>query len=146
MLCPFCHQSDSRVLESRPLQEEVRRRRECLACKQRWTTYERYEVANLMVLKRNGRREPFDRAKLTRGISLACSKTGVTLAQVEHLVDEVEIQVQDCGEIAAQELGARVLASLRTLNEVAFVRFASVYHRYRQVSDFIHDLTRTEGR
>ncbi len=99
-----------------------------------------------MVLKRNGRREPFDRAKLTRGISLACSKTGVTLAQVEHLVDEVEIQVQDCGEIAAQELGARVLASLRTLNEVAFVRFASVYHRYRQVSDFIHDLTRTEGR
>jgi len=145
MFCPFCHKNDSRVLESRPALDSIRRRRECLVCKQRWTTYERYEITNLMVIKRSGRREPFDRGKLQRGLILACSKTGVTAAQIEQIVDEVEIQAQDFIEIESKLLGTQVLTHLKTLNEVAYIRFASVYHRYLTVKYFVQDLARPDA-
>ncbi|WP_218079456.1 transcriptional regulator NrdR [Anthocerotibacter panamensis] len=144
MRCPFCHNSDSRVLESRPAADSpnVRRRRECISCKKRWTTQERFEVIDLTVLKRNHHREPFDRFKILRGLTLACQKTGVTRAQIERLVDEIETELHERarGEVSVQFIGELVLAHLKQLNEVAYIRYASVYHRFRNADDFIADL------
>lgn len=144
MRCPFCHHPDNRVLESRSTEagQSIRRRRECLSCQRRFTTYEHIEFVPITVLKQNGERESFDRAKLLRGIVRACQKTGIPVARLEALVDEIESQLQrrDVREVTSLEIGELVLQQLRTLSEVAYVRFASVYRQFRSIRDFVETL------
>jgi transcriptional repressor NrdR len=143
MYCPFCNCKDSRVLESRLTGENsVRRRRECETCQKRFTTYERAEAMQVLVVKRSGNREPYSREKLRAGISRACAKTMVTAEQVDDLVDSVENELATLGkrEISASVLGEMALSRLRKLNQVAYVRFASVYRQFQSVDDFINEL------
>lgn len=144
MQCPFCQHTDSRVLESRSAEagQSVRRRRECLQCNRRFTTYERIEFVPIIVIKRNQDRELFDRSKLLKGVVTACEKTGLAAVQLETLVDDVEaeLQQQAVKEITSTELGESVLMKLKTLSEVAYVRFASVYRQFRGIRDFVDEL------
>ncbi|MDG2990198.1 transcriptional regulator NrdR [Candidatus Synechococcus calcipolaris G9] len=144
MQCPFCHHTDSRVLESRSAEagQSVRRRRECLHCDRRFTTYERIEFVPISVIKRNGDRESFDRSKLLRGIVTACEKTGISSHAIETLVDEIEadLQLRSLREVASAEIGEAALTRLRQLSEVAYVRFASVYRQFQGISDFVEEL------
>jgi len=146
MQCPFCQHTDSRVLESRSAEagQSVRRRRECLSCRRRFTTYERIEFVQITVIKRDGQRESFDRSKLLRGIIRACEKTGVSLEQQEALVDEIEAELQQRAvrEVTSAEIGDLVLARLQPLSEVAYIRFASVYRQFQGIRDFIDTLDR----
>lgn len=141
MRCPFCQFPHNRVLESRSAEsgQSVRRRRECLECKRRFTTYERIEFVPITVVKRNGDRESFDHSKLLRGIARACEKTGISFVQQENLVDEIEAELQQRAmrEVPSAEIGELVLQRLRDLNEVAYIRFASVYQKFQGISDFI---------
>lgn len=140
MRCPFCQFPDNRVLESRSAESghSVRRRRECLRCGRRFTTYERIEFVPVTVLKRSGDRESFDRSKLLRGMMRACEKTGVSTMQLENIVDEIEAELQQRAvrEVGSSEIGELVLKYLRDLNEVAYVRFASVYKQFQGIRDF----------
>ncbi|WP_038014871.1 transcriptional regulator NrdR [Synechococcus sp. WH 8016] len=144
MQCPSCQNTDSRVLESRAAEggRSVRRRRECLNCEFRFTTYERVEMVPITVLKRNGHREIFNRSKLLHGLSRACEKTELTPSKLEAIVDELELSLQQSNsrEIASSEIGELVLGHLKELSEVAYVRFASVYRHFRSVSDFVSTL------
>ena len=144
MQCPFCQHTDSRVLESRSAEagQSVRRRRECLQCNRRFTTYERIEFVPITVIKRNQDRELFDRSKLLKGVATACEKTGLTAIQLESLVDDVEaeLQQQAVKEVTSTDLGESVLTKLKSLNEVAYVRFASVYRQFRGIRDFVDAL------
>jgi transcriptional repressor NrdR len=144
MRCPFCQFPDNRVLESRSAEsgQSVRRRRECLQCKRRFTTYERIEFVPITVIKRNGDRESFDRSKLLRGIARACEKTGVPSVHQENLVDEIEAELQQRSvrEVPTNEIGELVLHRLESLNEVAYVRFASVYRQFQGIRDFVDAL------
>jgi transcriptional repressor NrdR len=144
MRCPFCNNPDNRVLESRSAEggQSIRRRRECLRCKRRFTTYEQIEFVPVTVIKRDGRREGFDRSKLLRGIVRACEKTGISQERLEALTDEVELELQqrEVREVTSNEIGELVLRKLRYLSEVAYVRFASVYRQFRSIADFIHTL------
>jgi transcriptional repressor NrdR len=141
MRCPVCHNLENRVLESRSADsgQSVRRRRECLKCNHRFTTYERIEVVPIMVVKRNGQRESFDRDKLMQGIRLACEKTSVQQAELEQLVNDVEteLQKQVLREVNSSEIGELVLVRLRSLNQVAYIRFASVYSQFQSIEDFL---------
>lgn len=150
MQCPFCQHTDSRVLESRSAEagRSIRRRRECLACGRRFTTYERIEFVPITVIKRDGEREPFDRSKLLRGIVTACGKPGIPAPRLEALVDDIEAALQQRAvrEVMSYEIGDAVLLQLKRLSEVAYVRFASVYRQFRGVRDFIEELgTLQEG-
>lgn len=144
MQCPFCQHTDSRVLESRSSEagQSVRRRRECLQCKRRFTTYERIEFVPIIVIKRNQDRQLFDRSKLLKGVVTACEKTGLEAVQLETLVDDVEAELQQRAvqEVTSTELGESVLAKLKLLSEVAYVRFASVYRQFRGIRDFVDAL------
>lgn len=144
MRCPFCQHTDSRVLESRASEsgQSIRRRRECLHCKRRFTTYERIEFVPVTVIKRNGSRESFDRSKLLRGIVRACEKTGIESGRIESLVDDIEAQLQQAvmREVTSNEIGEQVLAQLAELSEVAYVRFASVYRQFQGIRDFVETL------
>jgi transcriptional repressor NrdR len=144
MICPFCQHSNSRVLESRSAEESasIRRRRECLKCVRRFTTYERIEFVPLTVIKRSGRRDPFDRSKVLRGVTIAVEKSTVTANQVEILVDDVEAELQQKAgrEVTSTEIGEMVLKRLKVLNEVAYVRFASVYRKFTGIADFVEEL------
>jgi len=144
MRCPFCQYPHNRVLESRSAEsgQSVRRRRECLECKRRFTTYERIEFVPVTVIKRNGDRESFDRSKLLRGVARACEKTGVTSVQQENLVDEIEAELQQRSvrEVSSNEIGELVLHHLQQLNEVAYIRFASVYRKFQGIRDFVDTL------
>ena len=144
MRCPFCQHPDNRVLESRSTEagQSIRRRRECLNCQRRFTTYEHIEFVPITVLKQNGDRESFDRAKLLRGIVRACQKTGISVTRLEALVDEIESQLQqrEQREVTSLEIGDLVLQQLRQLSEVAYVRFASVYRQFRSIKDFVETL------
>ncbi|MCS6959074.1 MAG: transcriptional regulator NrdR [Pseudanabaenaceae cyanobacterium SKYGB_i_bin29] len=147
MRCPFCRHPDSRVLESRSVEDgSIRRRRECLnpSCRRRFTTYERIEFVPITVIKRDGSHESFDRSKLLRGIVRACEKTDVTEEQIQGIVDEIEALLQSRGDrkitVTSAEIGEMVLCYLRTLNEVAYVRFASVYRQFKGVKDFADTL------
>jgi transcriptional repressor NrdR len=144
MQCPSCQHTDSRVLESRAADggRSVRRRRECLNCDFRFTTYERVETVPVTVVKRNGSRETFNRAKLLHGLLRACEKTGLEPARLESVVDDIELAIQQRSgrEIASAEIGEMVLEQLREMSEVAYVRFASVYRQFRSVSDFVATL------
>lgn len=144
MRCPYCQHTDSRVLESRSTEggQSVRRRRECLRCGHRFTTYERIEFVPVSVLKRDGRRESFDSSKLLRGIVRACEKTGITQRRLEAIVDEIEVQLQQRfgREVSSSEIGELVLRYLREESEVAYVRFASVYRKFQGIRDFVETL------
>ena len=144
MQCPSCQNTDSRVLESRAAEggRSVRRRRECLNCEFRFTTYERVEMVPITVIKRNGHREIFNRSKLLHGLSRACEKTELTPSKLEAIVDEIELSLQQSNsrEITSSEIGELVLRHLKGLSEVAYVRFASVYRHFRSVSDFVSTL------
>lgn len=144
MQCPSCQHTDSRVLESRAADggRSVRRRRECLHCEFRFTTYERVETAPITVVKRNGHRETFSRSKLLHGLLRACEKTGLELARLETVVDEIELQLQQRNgrEVGSSEIGELVLQQLGEMSEVAYVRFASVYRQFQGISDFVATL------
>jgi len=147
MRCPSCQHPDNRVLESRSAEagQSIRRRRECLKCGHRFTTYERIEFIPITVIKRDGQRESFDRSKLLRGIVRACEKTGISSIRQETIVDEIESELQQRAvrEIASNEIGELVLKNLRTLSEVSYIRFASVYRQFQGIRDFVetlHDL------
>ena len=145
MQCPFCQHPNNRVLESRSaeLDRSIRRRRECLSCERRFTTYERIEYVPITVVKRSGNRESFDRSKLLRGIVTACEKTGVSGHTMELIVDEIEaeLQQQAVREVTSENIGERVLARLRQVSEVAYVRFASVYRQFQGIRDFTEALS-----
>ncbi|MEB3193556.1 MAG: transcriptional regulator NrdR [Cyanobacteriota bacterium] len=144
MQCPSCQHTDSRVLESRAADSgrSVRRRRECLNCDFRFTTYERVETVPITVVKRNGSRETFNRSKLLHGLLRACEKTGLEPSLLERLVDDIELVLQQRAkrEVSSNEIGELVLEQLKTMSEVAYVRFASVYRQFRSVSDFVATL------
>lgn len=144
MLCPYCQHTDSRVLESRSTEagQSIRRRRECLQCKHRFTTYERIEFVPVTVIKRDGKRESFDCSKLLRGIVRACEKTGIPQQRLEVLVDEIEAELQQRfgREVTSNEIGELVLRYLRDESEVAYVRFASVYRQFKGIRDFVETL------
>lgn len=149
MRCPFCQDIESRVLESRSAEagQSVRRRRECLRCKHRFTTYERIEFVPVSVIKRDGKRESFDRSKLLRGIIRACEKTGISSPEIEAIVDEMEaeLQQQTIREISSSELGEMVLSHLQNLSEVAYIRFASVYRQFQGIRDFVDTLNQLQN-
>jgi len=144
MRCPFCGHDETKVVDSRvsESQDAIRRRRECLECEQRFTTYERVEEMPLMVTKKNGRREPFDRSKLLRGLTVATVKRDVTSQQLESLIDDVEAELHDSFryEISSKQLGDLVLERLKALDRVAYVRFASVYKEFKDLDEFTREL------
>ena len=149
MRCPFCQFPDNRVLESRSAEsgQSVRRRRECLQCDRRFTTYERIEFVPIVVIKRNGDRESFDRSKVLRGIMRACEKTGVSPVELENLVDEIEAELQQRAvrEVPSYEIGELILQRLQAVNEVAYIRFASVYRQFRGIRDFVDTLNHLQN-
>jgi transcriptional repressor NrdR len=140
----MCNSPDSRVLESRLIEEDttLRRRRDCAGCGKRFTTYERVETVPLMISKRDGTREPFDPRKLATGLMRACVKSDVSLEAIERIVAEIEADLhrRHTREVPSQEIGEMTLARLRDLDEVAYVRFASVYRNFTGIEDFIHEL------
>lgn len=144
MQCPACRTIEDKVVDSREAAEgeTIRRRRECLKCGRRFTTYERLEEQALMVVKKDGRREPFDRKKILNGLQRACEKRPISTEQITALVDslEREIQREFDKEIPSRELGERLMRALRALDEVAYVRFASVYRSFTDVSEFMDEL------
>ncbi len=144
MRCPFCGFDDSKVVDSRVSKEgdSTRRRRECISCTKRFTTYERIEEVAQMVIKKDGRRENFDRWKLKSGIMKAIEKRPVSLEQVDALISDVERELYNGGEheIFTRDLGEAVMTKLRYLDEVAYVRFASVYRQFRDVNEFMLEL------
>jgi len=146
MRCPHCGSLEDKVLESRTLAggESIRRRRECLSCGYRFTSYERIEEKQLMVVKSDGRREPFDRSKLERGIQRACEKRNISQNTIEELINEIEDQAAMLGktthEVSSRQLGEMVLTKLHDLDKVAYVRFASVYRKFSDVDEFIREI------
>ncbi len=144
MKCPFCNYNEDKVIDSRSTQEDssIRRRRECLRCGRRFTTYEYIEKIPLMIVKKDGRREPFSRNKIIEGLVKACQKRPVSIAQMESLADEVnkEIQKKYDREIDAKVIGEVVMDKLSKLDDVAYVRFASVYRQFKDVNEFMREL------
>lgn len=140
MQCPFCQHPNNRVLESRSAESDrsIRRRRECLECERRFTTYERIEYVPITVIKQRGDRESFNRSKLLRGIITACEKTGVSAQTIERVVDDIEagLQQKAIREVTSEEIGELVLSHLKSVSEVAYVRFASVYRQFQGIRDF----------
>lgn len=144
MRCPYCREDSDRVIDSRPVEEGtgVRRRRECSHCARRYTTYEFLEPSLLMVVKRDGSRQAFAREKLLRGISIACEKRPVSARQIESLVDDVEAEVRDLREteVSSELLGNLVMKRLKAIDQVAYIRFASVYRKYEDIEQFIQEV------
>ena len=145
MKCPYCEENDNRVIDSRLSKDglAIRRRRECNQCRRRFTTYEKVEEVLPMIIKRDGRREPFDRAKIEGGILRACQKRPISVDKIKEFVDSLEGYFQELGrrEIPSQEIGERVIAKLKDWDEVAYVRFASVYRKFQDVTDFMNEVT-----
>ncbi len=146
MRCPRCNEGSTRVIDSRDLEagSTIRRRRECEACAYRFTTYERPEGARLSVLKRDGSRQDFDRAKLTAGLMRALEKRPVTIARVEQAVDDIESQLRARGEaeVTSKEIGRLATEALRDIDQLAYIRFASVYHSYEDISTLKREVDR----
>ena len=145
MKCPFCSHDDTRVVDSRLGREgnNIRRRRECIDCERRFTTYERIEETLPLVVKKDGRREAFDRQKIVGGMQRACEKRPVSIATIESVVDKLEQNLQECGEkeIDSSRIGEYVMEALQTIDEVAYVRFASVYRQFRDINEFMSELS-----
>jgi transcriptional repressor NrdR len=150
MKCPNCQTSESKVIESRDVAggESIRRRRECLHCQHRYTTYERLERPAITVIKKDGTRQLYDRLKLVSGLEKACEKTTITADQFEELVSRVEKSVYDHadGQITSQQIGNIVMDALAGINQVAYVRFASVYRNFTDIESFERELTRIKTR
>ncbi len=144
MRCPYCNNTDAKVVDSRSSKDgdAIRRRRECLSCARRYTTYERIEEVAQMVIKKGGNRETFDRWKLKAGILKAIEKRPVSLEQVEMLIDEVERKLFGSSEheVSTIEIGEAVMDKLKTIDEVAYVRFASVYRQFKDLNEFMTEL------
>lgn len=144
MRCPFCDHPESKVIDSRESKNglRIRRRRECLSCERRFTTYEKIEEIPYMVVKKDGRRQPFDSQKLLRGMLRACEKRPVPVSKLEEIVEEVESMLQERQEkeMNASEIGQFVMKKLKALDKVAYVRFASVYREFRDVLEFKKEL------
>ncbi len=145
MKCPFCSSLESKVIDSRLAKEDtsIRRRRECLSCKSRFTTYERVEEVELLVIKKGGVREPFDRNKIIAGMIKACEKRPISMEVIENFVSDLEREFQERGdrEVDSSEIGERVINKLYEIDEVAYVRFASVYRSFKDVNQFLSELT-----
>ena len=150
MKCSQCHKGETKVIESRDVSEggAIRRRRECTNCHHRFTTYERIERPQVVVVKNDRTRELFDREKLLAGLYRACEKTPVTNLQLQHLVADIEQQLQTCGEeeVPSSKIGELVMDHLAKLNEVAYVRFASVYRRFKDIASFERELLQIRER
>ncbi len=144
MRCPYCANDQNKVIDTRESNETIRRRRECMVCGRRFTTYERIAQVGLMVIKQDGRREAFDRQKLMTGIVKACAKRPVPTEKIEAVVDEIELGLHALGkaEIDSQKIGQMVMERLRTLDDVAFVRFASVYRRFADLDSLAVEIQR----
>ena len=144
MKCPFCGFSDTKVIDSRLGKEgnNIRRRRECFDCERRFTTYERVEESLPLVIKKDGRREVFDRQKIIAGMQRACEKRPVSIATIEKMVDRLEVSLQESGEreIEASRVGEAVMEALRDVDQVAYVRFASVYRQFKDINEFMQEL------
>ena len=138
MKCPYCEYQDSKVIDSRSVNEGVRRRRQCLHCGSRFTTYERVQAASFLVVKKDGRREEFSRDKLTTGIRKACTKRSIANEDIERLVDKVEEELHQLGkvEVSSTTVGGLVMEHLRELDRIAYIRFASVYREFADVESF----------
>ncbi len=144
MKCPYCSYTESKVCDSRPADdgEKIRRRRECLKCGRRFTTYEVVESTPIVVIKRNGIREPFNREKLINGVFRACEKRAISIEKIEKLVDNVEYTLQSSleKEFKSVYIGELVLSLLKDLDQVAYIRFASVYRKFEDVNSFLEEL------
>jgi len=144
MKCPYCTFLDSKVVDSRNGKDgtSIRRRRECLKCNRRFTTYERIEDLNLVIVKKDGRREAFDRAKVIDGLEKACEKRPISVEVIEQLVTDLERELQERGdrEVDSKEIGERLIGKLYEIDEVAYVRFASVYRSFKDVNQFMDEL------
>ena len=146
MKCPFCGYTESKVIDSRPAEEgaTIRRRRECLACQKRFTTYEIIETLPLVVIKRDGSRQSFDRSKVLRGIQRSCEKRPVSVAEMERMVTEIEQELQNSleREVSTDVIGEKVMEKLKKADEVAYVRFASVYRQFKDINTFMSELNK----
>lgn len=144
MKCPYCGYQEDKVVDSRLSQEgkAIRRRRECLKCKKRFTTYEYIEETSLLVIKKDGQRQPFDRKKILNGIIKACEKRPVSIEKMEEIISQVEREIMKKAirEIPSTRIGELVIEKLKTLDDVAYVRFASVYRQFKDVSQFMEEL------
>ena len=144
MKCPFCWYDDSKVLDTRPTDEgnTIRRRRECLKCQKRFTTYEKIEQSPIMVIKKDGNRQAFDREKIIRGMIKSCEKRPVSAADIEEAVNNIEKKIENSmkKEISSLEVGEMVMDELKDLDEVSYVRFASVYREFKDLQSFIDEL------
>ncbi len=144
MKCPYCGKLNTRVVDSRPgkIELEVRRRRECQACSQRFTTFERVEQVPIMIVKKDSRREEFNREKVLKGIQKACEKRAISVNQIEALVDSIEQDLRDSNdrEVPSNVVGETIISALKQVDDVAYVRFASVYREFKDVADFIEEL------
>lgn len=144
MRCPFCSHIEDKVVDSRMAKEgeAIRRRRECLGCKRRFTTYERVDEVLPVVIKKDGRREPFDRAKVLAGLKRACEKRPISMATLETVADRIEKRIQERGEAEVQcrVVGEEVMSELHQLDQVAYVRFASVYREFKDVEQFLDEV------
>lgn len=144
MKCPFCDDLEDKVVDSRMAKEGelIRRRRECLSCKRRYTTYERIEESLPMVVKKDGRREPFDRTKILSGLKKACEKRPISVATIEAVTDRIEKRIQEMGEteIPSRAVGEEIMKELHNLDQVAYVRFASVYREFKDIDQFMDEL------
>lgn len=146
MRCLFCGHLESKVIDSRSAEDgtTIRRRRECLACKKRFTTYEKLETIPIVVIKKDGTRESFDRDKISNGILRACEKRPVSLQEIESLIDDIEAKLYNMlvREISSEKIGEMVMERLQALDEVAYVRFASVYRQFKDINSFMSELTK----
>lgn len=150
MRCPYCGSLDSKVVDSRPTEDGsvIRRRRECTACCQRMTTYEKIEETPIMVIKKNAAREQYNRNKVMGGIIRACEKRPISVADMERIVDALELKIQSSleKEVSTTFIGEQVMEGLRSLDDVAYVRFASVYREFKDVQSFYEELRRLENK
>ena len=146
MKCPYCSYSESKVIDSRPADEgtSIRRRRECLSCGKRFTTYETVENLPMVVIKKDGSRQSFDKQKILGGMIRACEKRPVPLAELEKIADEIEQDLQNSmdREISTESIGERVMEKLRSVDQVAYVRFASVYRQFKDIDTFMAELNK----
>lgn len=144
MKCPYCTEIDNKVIDSRLSKDgrTIRRRRECIKCGRRFTTYEKLEDVLPMVVKKDGRREPFNREKIIEGIKKACQKRPISITKIEDFVDSLELYFQELGkkEVDGEVIGEKVIQALKEWDEVAYVRFASVYRQFRDINEFMEEL------
>ncbi len=148
MKCPFCASTESRVIDTRSAEGGIRRRRECQDCGRRFTTYERVAPLRLMVIKQDGRREPFARDKILGGIQIACAKRPIDTESIEELVSGIESELYHRGsrEVTSREIGEMVMRNLRELDEVAYIRFATIYRRFADVEDLADEIESLQER